>query len=279
MLGGYSPRLIEPGRLTVAELLRQHGYHTTSSASGTSAWTGRCPGKPRFTTASRTVPTAGTSTYARPIANGPTAVGFDAFFGISASLDMLPYTFIEGDRVTAIAHGGQGFRGRDRPRVVATRARGGGLRGRATSCPRSTHGPSPTSGAGPTRRRPGRPFFLYLPLTAPHTPIVPRAHGRARAASTAYGDFVMQVDAAIGEVLEVARCTGPGRSDTWCSSPATTAARPQAKFPVLRANGHDPSAGLRGDKADIFEGGHHVPFLVRWPGRSSRAAGAISSSA
>jgi arylsulfatase A len=34
----------------------------------------------------------------------------------------------------------------------------------------------------------------------------------------------------------------------------------------LAEHGHDPSAGYRGHKADIYEGGHRVPFIARWPG-------------
>jgi arylsulfatase A-like enzyme len=84
----------------------------------------------------------------------------------------------------------------------------------------------------------------------------------------------MQVDSAVGQVLDALEKSGVEKntivfftSDNGCS--------PAAKFDELRAKGHDPSAGFRGHKADIFEGGHRVPFIVRWPGNV--AAGSSSA--
>jgi arylsulfatase A-like enzyme len=112
----------------------------------------------------------------------------------------------------------------------------------------------------------GQPFFLYLPLAAPHTPIVPTPEWQGKSGLNHYADFVMQVDAEMGKVFATLEQHGLAQntlviftSDNGCS--------PQADFPALRAEGHDPSAGFRGTKADIFEGGHRIPFIARWPGR------------
>ena len=111
----------------------------------------------------------------------------------------------------------------------------------------------------------GDPFFLYLPLPAPHTPIVPVPPFRGASGINPYADFVMQVDHLMGRLLDCLEKQGIDQntlviftSDNGCS--------PQANFDVLEEHGHDPSGIYRGHKADIFEGGHRVPLIIKWPG-------------
>ncbi|MDF1862786.1 MAG: sulfatase-like hydrolase/transferase, partial [Verrucomicrobiales bacterium] len=110
----------------------------------------------------------------------------------------------------------------------------------------------------------GKPFFLYLPLPAPHTPIVPVPPFKDASGINPYADFVMQVDHHMGELFAALKEAGVDEntivfftSDNGCS--------PQGNFEVLAEHDHDPSAGFRGHKADIYEGGHRVPLIVRWP--------------
>ena len=109
-----------------------------------------------------------------------------------------------------------------------------------------------------------KPFFLYLALPAPHTPIVPVEPFKDASGLNPYADFVMQVDHHMGQLLATVKEAGIDdntliffTSDNGCS--------PEANFNLLKEHGHDPSAGYRGHKADIYEGGHRVPFIVRWP--------------
>src|SRR5206468_7134994 len=99
VLGGLSPRLIEPGRMTVASLLKQHGYHTSCVGKWHLGmdWALR-PGKSVAELDVESPDQVWSVDYGRPIADGPTSVGFDEYFGIAASLDMVPYTFIRDDR-------------------------------------------------------------------------------------------------------------------------------------------------------------------------------------
>lgn len=235
VLDGYSAPLIAPERLTVPALLRQHGYDTA------------CIGKWHLgMELSR-------ATNELRLTSGPTSRGFDYFFGISASLDMPPYAFIENDRLTQapVALQTTGRKGPKAPDFEAvdvlptlTRKAVAYIQDRAAS---------------------SKPFFLYLPLTSPHTPIVPTAEWKGRSGLNNYADFVMQTDASVGQVL--AALTHAGRaSNTLVIVTSDNGCSPAAHVGELEQQGHFPSAQLRGYKSDIWDGGHRIPFLVRWPG-------------
>lgn len=268
VLGGCSPPLIAPGRLTVAELLRRQGYHTVAVGKWHLGmnWTLR-PGKPRFTDAIEKGADGWNVDFTRPIADGPTAVGLDEYFGISGSLDMVPYTFIADDRVTVIPTVDKAFP------MMAGRANNRYTRRGPAAPDFEAEGVLPALTAraveairkGAEGAKSGRPLFLYLAFSAPHTPIAPGTSWTGKSGLNPYGDSVMQVDAAVGQVLRALDEQGLTdrtmvvlTSDNGCS--------PEAGYPELLAHGHDPSMGFRGTKADIFEGGHRVPFFVRWPG-------------
>ncbi|MBM3875763.1 MAG: arylsulfatase [Verrucomicrobia bacterium] len=269
VLGGLSPRLIEPGRLTVASFLKQHGYHTAAIGKWHLGmdWE-KLRGKDVSELNIETPAQVRNVDYSKPIANGPNAVGFDYYFGLSASLDMVPYTFIENDRVTKLPTVDKEFplflgraQGRCRPGPAAPDFEVEDVLPTLTRKALDfviKHAESPD--------KKSVPFFLYLPLTSPHTPIVPTKEWQGRSGLNFYADFVMQTDAAIGQLLDALDRLGLAKntivlltSDNGCS--------PQADFPALLAKGHNPSHAFRGHKADIFDGGHRVPFLVRWPAR------------
>ena len=253
VLNGFSPRLIETNRVTVAAFLKDHGYATACLGKWHLGmnWPqndGSAPG-------SSANPTK--IDYTKPIQGGPTTAGFDYYYGISASLDMAPFAFIENDRVTEV------------PTVEKKWVRTGPA---AQSFEAIDVLPALTRKAVAyiAERAPaaiqGQPFFLYLPLASPHTPILPTKEWLGKSGLNAYADFVMQTDATVGAVLDALEEQGLAAntlvivtSDNGCS--------PEAKFPELVEKGHNPSHVFRGHKADIFEGGHRVPFLVRWPAR------------
>jgi arylsulfatase A-like enzyme len=114
-------------------------------------------------------------------------------------------------------------------------------------------------------RRGKEPFFLYVPWNSPHNPVVPSAEWQGKSGLNAHADFVMQTDDSYGQVIEALRDNGMlDNTLVICSSDNGTSA-PSSKKKDLEEMGHFPSGDLRGSKADIWDGGHRVPFIAHWP--------------
>ena len=268
VLGGMSPPLIEPGRLTVAALLKQHGYRTAVIGKWHLGMDWPLKTEARaFAEQSEKDERGWQADFSKPIRNGPNSFGFDYFFGISASLDMVPYTFIENDRVMVKPTVDKVFPMMfGRTNKLTRRGPGAEDFEAEEVLPALTRRAVAYVKERAADARNGQPFFLYLPLNSPHTPIAPTKEWRGRSGLNPYADFVMQTDAAVGEVIDALEANSLSTntlviftSDNGCS--------PEADFKELVARGHNPSTRFRGTKADIFEGGHRVPFVVRWPGR------------
>jgi arylsulfatase A-like enzyme len=118
------------------------------------------------------------------------------------------------------------------------------------------------------------PFFLYFPLPAPHTPILPTEEFEGSTGLSSYGDFVVMVDAVVGDIVTSLREQGI-LDNTMVVFVADNGCAPVADIEGMEEKGHFPSYIFRGHKADIFEGGHRVPFIVHYPksvgGRTSDA--------
>ncbi len=266
VLGGLSPRLIEQDRLTVASMLKEKGYYTACVGKWHLGMDWMVlPGREVSELSIETADQVNNVDYTQPIRNGPTSVGFDYYFGISASLDMVPYCFIENDRVTAHPTETMKLAMNATSRSSFTREGPGapGFRGEDV-LPAFTKRTVEVIEKQATASKNGRPFFIYMPLNSPHTPILPSEKWQGRSGISLYADFVMETDDAIGQVIQALEKNGLAEntlvivtSDNGCS--------PSADYPALAKHGHNPSANLRGHKADIFDGGHRIPFLVQWP--------------
>jgi arylsulfatase A-like enzyme len=269
VFGGLSPRLIEPGRLTVAALLKQHGYHTAAIGKWHLGmdWA-RHPDKPApERNGIEQSNQVWSVDFTQPIRNGPNSVGFDYYFGISASLDMVPYTFIQNDRVTVVPtvekvfpmipgkEGSWTRRGPGAPEFEA-----------ADVLPTLTRRSVEYIRQRAAAAKAGQPFFLYLPLNAPHTPVVPTPEWRDRSGLHVYADFVMQTDWSVGQVLTALEQEGL-TGNTLIIFTSDNGFAPYVDAASLQGRGHAPSAHWRGYKSDLWEGGHRVPFLARWDGK------------
>jgi arylsulfatase A-like enzyme len=244
VLWGYSPNLIEPGRMTVASMLQSRGYRTGAVGKwhlglGDSEETD----------------------YTQPLHPGPVDHGFDYFFGIPASLDMIPYVYVENDQV--VEQPTSHTEGRDDPRGVFWRP-GPIAPGFKIEEVLPTLTAKATAFIRERADTTGQPFFLYFPLTAPHTPWVPEKEFLGKSKAGDYGDFVVQVDEALGQVMRALEETGLADNTLLIFTSDNGAHwNPEDKTRFA----HRANADWRGMKADIHEAGHRVPFLARWPGK------------
>lgn len=254
VVGGYAEPVIEEKLTSVASLLKRNGYYTAAIGKwhlGMSFPKGiGFQEMPEFE-ACPDVDYTGT------IQRSPISNGFDYYFGISGSLDMPPYVYIENDRFTAV------------PDHV-TSGEGKGFFRKGPTAPGFVHEHVLDELTDKTLEQieahRNEPFFLYFAMPAPHTPILPAEQFRGKSQTNAYGDFVLHCDAAVGRVRSKLEALGLEEntifiytSDNGCS--------PAANYAELLSAGHNPSYVFRGTKADIYEGGHRIPLLIQWPNR------------
>lgn len=121
---------------------------------------------------------------------------------------------------------------------------------------------------------PDIPFYLHVALNSPHSPVVPSADWQGLSELGPYGDFVMETDAALGAVMTALEDYGFADNTILIFSSDNGCSAPSANATALESQGHYASAHYRGYKTDIWDGGHRVPFIVRWPG--TVAPGSIS---
>lgn len=254
VIGGYSSPLIEPDQSTVASMLHQYGYRTAAIGKWhlgmEFAKTEEFHEVPDFD-ACRGVD------YSGKIEWSPTAYGFDYYYGISGSLDMPPYIYIENDHFTSL------------PDHV-TKGTGKGYFREGPTAPDFVHEHVLDELTDKVLEKleeyQKEPFFLYFAMPAPHTPILPAEQFQGKSGTNAYGDFVLHCDDVVGRIRTKLQELGIQdhtifiyTSDNGCS--------PMADYQELSAAGHNPSYIFRGTKADIYEGGHRIPLLVEWPER------------
>jgi len=260
VLVGHSPSLIEPERMTVAELLDSAGYHTACIGKWHLGldWARYDTAKPLINGSIWNRPDTKNVDYTAEVNGGPADHGFDFSFIIPASLDMTPYCYISNKKLIAPIK--DTTPGQNQPRGVFWRP--GDLQEGVTIesvLPRLT---KEAVKYIDSRAGEKQPFFLYFPLTAPHTPWLPLEEFQGSSDAGIYGDFVAQVDWTIGQVLKALDDNNMVRNTlVIVTSDNGSHWTPNDKklFP------HRANAGFSGMKSDAWEGGHHVPYVLRWP--------------
>ena len=270
VIGGYTPPLIDPHRTTVASLLKRQGYRTaclgkwhlglgwTRQNGFVGTWKNA---KDHFNGSWQDGDSRkGMNVdFTKPIQGGPTALGFDyAYFTAACSTIDGPFCFIENDRTVGIP---------DKP-IPVDKSKHADFRPRpgwtATGFDLTMVDPTFTTKAiefieRSRRGRPDQPFFVYLALSSPHAPWLPPKFVEGRSRSGPRGDLVALVDWCVGKVLDaLARLK---------IAEDTLVIVTSDNGPRIGAKGHKSAGDFRGHKSHIWEGGHRVPLLARWPGR------------
>ena len=281
VVSGFGEPVIEQGRETLATVFKKAGYTTACIGKwhlGVKWQTRDNSEKAVFNS------TTGFSNidYSRKITTGPNDYGFDYSFIHPASLDMPPYVFLKNHQTVD-------------PNVVLTSEiypdslnsnegswdkkhtreydvyRGKGVwwrRGEMSRSFRMENCLSEITDEGVSfvehhvKEKPSQPFFLYLPLTGPHTPWVPTDQFKGKSSVKTYGDFIMNIDDVAGRISGIVKKLGIEDNTIIIFSSDNGAYWPESE---VKLQSHDSNWGTRGQKGDVWDGGHRIPLIISWP--------------
>ena len=282
IVGVFGEPLIAADRVTVGTLAKQHGYRTTAIGKWHLGWNWPVTEEqrpvlkpsPKLGNDASNIAKKGAEAeavateqqiaawrdiFSKPIASGPTTRGFDSYFGTDIP-NWPPFCFIENDRTVGIPS-----------EFLPTRLlknnqasnQGPALKDWTLEPILPTLGDRAAAFITDASKRP-EPFLLYLPFTSPHTPLSVNDEWKGKSGLNLYADFVMETDAVVGRVLTALDNSGAA-DNTLVIFTSDNGCAPYIGKPDLEMMGHYPSGPLRGAKADAWEGGHRVPFIIRWP--------------
>ncbi|WP_406683254.1 arylsulfatase [Seonamhaeicola sp. MEBiC1930] len=273
VLRADGPCLVEKDRMTIASMLKDNGYNT--------AMVGKWHLQMDF------VGELGINRdWSQPFVDGPIDKGFDYFFGIPASMNFGVLTYLENDRVLE-------------PPILWTKKKKNKNPRTYKNANPADYRMTPPFEEKPFQENPirglevapsfndelvlktfaekaverinilaeeaknGKPFFLYMPLTSPHLPHCTHPDFQGRTSCGNYGDFMEETDYRVGQVLDALEKSGVADNTLIIFSSDNGA---ETNYTYQRETySHYSCMNFKGGKRDIYEGGHRVPFLMRWP--------------
>ncbi len=278
IVGPMGAPAFKENQFTLAQMLKVNGYTTAAIGKWHLGWDWEAIRKPDWTRLdsfeifnrySKFYPSEAYN-WEMSVPGGPLDRGFDYYFG-DGTINFPPYVFMENDKVT------------ETPTVSMTTPEGLALEGNWEARPGpAVEGwdffevlPTLTKKAVEyveNQKSNEEPFFLYMAFPSPHAPIIPNEEFRGKSKAGPYGDFVYQTDWCAGQILDALEAIGK-KDNTIVIFTADNGPERYA-YERIRNYDHWSAAPFRGLKRDVYEGGHHVPFVVRWP--SKIAAGSTN---
>ena len=266
IVNAFGGSVFKPERLTLPEMLKSQGYQTAAIGKWHLGWDWDAIKKPDakpIVDGRKKAFTPDAFDWDKAIPDGPLAHGFDSYFGDTV-INFPPYCWIENDRVQKA------------PEVMMDSAKWRPIKEGRWEC---RPGPMvsdwdpyqniPTTTARgveflKSQAKSETPFFLYFAFPSPHAPIIPNDEFDGKSNAGPYGDFVYETDDACGQLLRA--LDESGKADN--TVVIFTADNGPEKYAYARDEKFDhwSAKPFRGLKRDIYEGGHHVPFVIRWPG-------------
>jgi arylsulfatase A len=263
VLSGVSKALIPPSRTTVAKMLQNSGYETAFIGKWHLGWDWTMTDSTDYDNLARK--DFSMIDFSKPITNGPNDIGFNYSYGIPASLDLAPYVYVENGKVLKIPDA------MTENKVKYNTWLYGPISSDFVHADVTQNLVNKAIIYIDDSQKKGKPFFLYLPLPAPHVPFLASKEYQGKSGLNPYADYVIMLDHLVGQIEKAINDAGIEKntlviftSDNGCCT--------SADYKVLLEKGHKPSGIYRGTKADIFEGGHRVPFIVKWPAKIKKGS-------
>lgn len=263
VLWPWDKPLIDKDRLTLPKMLQSIGYKTACFGKWHLGWDwatrdgSKVNSQVRIGDPQREIryEFAKKVLFDQPVREGPTTRGFDYYFGVDLP-NFPPYTFIENDRLLSAPTEQKPEKMFGWPGAMSPGWR------LENVLPEITRRAVKYVNE---RARASEPYFLYFPMTGPHTPIAPDTGFIGKSRAGRYGDFVQQVDWSVGQVMDAIRASGTAEETivvfTSDNGPENLT------YPVLQEFAHASQGPLRGAKRMLWEGGHRVPFVAWGPRR------------
>lgn len=260
IVNSFDPPILDDERTTLPELLKAKGYRTACIGKWHLGWDWNAIRKPGAKPRGDQGYAPDAFDWSKPIPGGPLSHGFDSYFGDDVP-NFPPYAWFENDRV--VTEPTVSLTTTDQPAEGNWEARPG-----PSVKDWDFHAVMPklTQKAVEwiSRQKEGEPFFLYFPFTSPHAPIVPSPEFTGKSQANGYGDWMVQTDWSAGQVLQALEKHGFSRNTLVIFSSDNGPER--YAYERVKNHRHRSMGPLRGLKRDIWEGGHRVPMVVRWPG-------------
>ncbi len=298
VLQHFAKPLIDPKRLTLAAMLKRNGYATAGVGKWHLGWGWQTKAGQTINPSSWNPKQVDKIDFTKPLTASPLDHGFDYYFGIGSSNNMLPYCYIEGNRIVQPPT-------TKRKSPVYDTETGVGLVSPdyvSEQIDQVLWGKARAWLDKHLAATPAKPFFLYLPTSAIHRPCLAVKAFRNASKAGLHGDKVVELDDIVGKLMATLKAKGcldntlviftsdngavPGdpegalrhyaRNDwgrRW-DAKKLLARKDEGSYKNWLTYGHKVNGPYLGYKTTIYEGGHRVPFIVRWPGKIK--AGTVS---